>query len=214
MNWESFIDRCVELPRCASVNSSRFNGGAAPMLAWGHGSSMEGIMRKRPPGRLSTPMITLIDVFEQTLRASGLHAALGVLNARTTHRFTGVYRYDGDWLRNVALFDRWNPRSEGGADAPMRETFCAIVPSQGLALEVVDGSTDARFPWMNENAVVSYCGTLIRSETGDSFGTLCHFDLSRCEAAASQLLPVMTAAAPLIYRAIAAVARPREASQG
>ena len=152
-------------------------------------------------------MNSLIDVFEQTLRSSGLHVALGVLNARTTHRFTGVYRYDGDWLRNVALFDRWNSQAAGGADAPMRETFCAIVPTQGAALEVVDGSTDPRFPWMSENAVVSYCGALIRSESGDPFGTLCHFDTSRCEAASSQLLPLMAAAAPLIYRAIVAGAR-------
>lgn len=149
-------------------------------------------------------MSPLIDDFERTLSSSGLHAALGLLNARTTHRFTGVYRFDGDWLRNVALFDRWNPQAAGGVDAPMRETFCAILPTQGATLEVVDGSTDGRFPWMSENAVMSYCGALIRAESGDPFGTLCHFDMSRCEAASSQLFPLMEAAAPLIYRAVAA----------
>jgi hypothetical protein len=152
-------------------------------------------------------MNSLIDDFERTLRSSGLHPALGLLNARTAHRFTGVYRFDGDWLRSVALFDRWNPEGFRGADAPMRETFCAIVPTQGSTLEVVDGATDKRFPWMSENAVVSYCGTLIRSDAGDPFGTLCHFDMSRCEAASSQLFPLMVAAAPMIYRAIAASSR-------
>lgn len=149
-------------------------------------------------------MQSLIHEFERMLQSRGLHAALGLLNSRTTHRFTGVYRFDGEWLRNVALFDRWNPLQAVGADAPMRETFCAIVPTQGTTLEVIDGSTDPRFPWMNENAVVSYCGTLIRAVTGDPFGTLCHFDTGRCEAASSQLFPLMAAAAPLIYRAVAA----------
>ena len=147
-------------------------------------------------------MNTLIDDFERTLRSNGLHAALGLLNARTTHRFTGVYRFDGDWLRNVALFDRWNPEAAVGADAPMRETFCAIVPTQGATLEVADGTTDTRFPWMSQNPVVSYCGTLLRSEAGQPFGTLCHFDFSRCETASSQLFPLMAAAAPMIYRAL------------
>jgi hypothetical protein len=142
-----------------------------------------------------------IDDFEQTLREQGLHAALGLLNGRTAHRFTGVYRYDGEWLRNVALYDRWNTALPRGEDALMRETFCAIVPGVGSTLEVIDGATDVRFPWMNENAVVSYCGALIRGETGDPYGTICHFDVNRCEAASSQF-PLMSAAAPLIYRAI------------
>ena len=34
--------------------------------------------------------------------SDGVHAALRYLNSRTPHRFTGVYRYDGDVLRNMA----------------------------------------------------------------------------------------------------------------
>ncbi len=146
--------------------------------------------------------LPIID-FEQTLRSRGLHAALAVLNQRTVYRFTGVYRFDGEWLRNVALFDRWNPEQAKGEDAPMHETFCAIVPSEGSLLEVTDGAVDQRFPWMNENAVVSYCGTLIRGELGDPFGTICHFDVNRCQSASSEF-PFMAAAAPLIYQAISA----------
>ena len=63
----------------------------------------------------------------EALRAGGLHAALALLNARTVHRFTGIYRYDGDTLRNVALFDRFAPDDvEHGADAPM---VAPIAPS-------------------------------------------------------------------------------------
>ena len=142
------------------------------------------------------------DEIERALRSGGLHSVLRMLNARGTHRFTGIYRYDGEWLRNVALFDRWSAESTKGEDAPMQETFCAIVPSEGSVLEVLDGGSDQRFPWMSENAVVSYCGALIRSESGEPFGTLCHFDEQRCETASTEF-PMMAAAAPLIYREIA-----------
>lgn len=147
-------------------------------------------------------MTAELESFAQALQDSGLHAALRMLNDRTPHRFTGVYRYDGSWLRNVALFDRWNPEVPQGGDAPMSETICAIVPSQGLTLEVTDGPSDARFPWMATNAVMSYCGALILADAGTPFGTVCHFDLNRCEAASNEF-PLLMGAAPLIHQWLA-----------
>ncbi len=143
-------------------------------------------------------MTNSIEVFTQSLGSEGLHAALRVLNSHTPHRFTGVYRYDGEMLRNVALFDRWNPETTTGPDAPMRETFCALVPAAGGSLAVVDGKVDSRFPWMQANAVICYTGVMIKDEAGQPFGTVCHFDLERCEAGSSQL-PLMQRATELIY---------------
>jgi hypothetical protein len=143
----------------------------------------------------------IVEEFRSELSRGGLRGALRALNQRAPHRFTGVYRFDGDMLRNVALFDRWNPDGEVGADAPMSETFCAIVPSQGVALEVSDGPSDERFPWMQDNAVVCYCGALLRDEAGEPWGTVCHFDVQRCEAARSHL-PELLAVAPSVYEAV------------
>jgi len=107
-------------------------------------------------------------------------------------------------LRNIALVDRWNPEVRQGDDAPMSETFCAIVADEEDAtLEVGDGSRDPRFPWMQSNPVVCYCGALIRDHIGEPFGTVCHFDVQRCEAGASQL-PLLVAASRLIYGSVAA----------
>jgi hypothetical protein len=139
-----------------------------------------------------------LNEFAGLLQSRGLHAALDMLNSRTPHRYTGVYRYDGDMLRNVLLFDRWDEAVRGGPDAPMAQTFCAIVPGAGATLEVVDGRADERFPWMHENPVVSYCGALIRDRLGQVFGTVCHFDLRPCEAGSSQL-PLLLACTDLIY---------------
>jgi hypothetical protein len=142
----------------------------------------------------------------QEVRASlargGLHAALRYLNGRTPFRFTGVYRFDGDMLRNVSLFDRWAPDVTEGADAPLSQTFCALVRDAGDTLQVDDGRTDPRFPWMAGNAVVCYCGALMRDDAGAAVGTLCHFDVQRCEPSDSELA-VLKAVAPVLRRFLA-----------
>jgi hypothetical protein len=142
-----------------------------------------------------------LSAIEAALQAGGVHAALRVLNARVPHRFTGVYRFDGGTLRNVALFDRWAPHLAQGADAPMSETFCALVEKTDGPLEVTDGRKDDRFPWMQSNAVASYCGAPIRNIEGRAIGTLCHFDLEPCQATASEG-PLLVQAASLFRRAV------------
>lgn len=117
----------------------------------------------------------------EVLSRHGLHAALKLLNARTPFRYTGVYRFDGDMLRNVALFDRWAPQQPRGCDAPMGETYCAITGKLNDSLLVSDGQRDPRHPWMRGNSVVSYCGVPIRAESGIALGTLCHFDEKPCQ---------------------------------
>lgn len=136
--------------------------------------------------------------FQRILQSQGLHSALGFLNARTPHRFTGSYRFDGDTLRNVALFDRWDPSTKQGADAPMEQTFCAIVGRQERSLEVLDGSTDERFPWMADNAVLSYCGALIQGQNGPPLGTICHFDVQRCQTTSAEI-PLLETCGELLF---------------
>jgi hypothetical protein len=122
-----------------------------------------------------------LESLRRVLDEAGLHEALRYLNGRTPYRFTGVYRYDGDTLRNVALFDRWLPESRKGDDAPMGQTFCAIMREEGDSLEVDHAAGDERFPWMQQNAVVCYSGAVIRDTEGRPFGTLCHFDVNRVQ---------------------------------
>jgi hypothetical protein len=133
------------------------------------------------------------------LAQGGLPSMLRYLNGRTPYRFSGVYRFDHGMLRNVSLFDRWTSDATQGADAPLAETFCALVQDAGGTLLVADGPVDGRFPWMAQNAVVCYCGALIHDEQGEAIGTLCHFDIQRCEPASSEL-QLLRAATPQIYR--------------
>ena len=140
---------------------------------------------------------------ENTLQNGGMHEALRWLNSRTPHRFTGIYRYDGDILRNLHLFDRFDPTVRSGGDTPLIATWCALVGQLDSSLEVPDGAKEVRFPLLPVTQVISYCGALIRDENGDSYGTLCHFDMRPCEERKSDL-PLLEAATPLFYQRIRA----------
>jgi hypothetical protein len=132
------------------------------------------------------PRLSDASSLARLLESEGLPAVLKRLNSRTSFRFTGLYRFDGDVLRNVALHDRWNPDQLHGADAPLGQTYCAITGRLNDVLLVSDGPRDRRYPWMHGNSMVSYCGVPIRSEFGYALGTLCHFDEQPCDATAEE----------------------------
>ncbi len=137
----------------------------------------------------------------------GLHSTLQYLNGRTRHRFTGVYRFDAPTLRSVALFDRENPDLLIGGDAPMRETYCAIVGETERAFVTSDTMTDERVVDHPARAsVMSYCGVLLRDSDGHAFGSMCHFDL-RPRVSHESETAVLEAVAPLIMAAIQAAAQ-------
>ena len=118
--------------------------------------------------------------FERLIKHGGLWEALRFLNIRIPYRFTGVYRYDGALLRNVALFDQHNPYVKQGDDFPMIDAPCARVADHGGQLVVVDFETDARF-LRSFSPIISYCGALIRGPDGSDFGTICHYDFHPCQ---------------------------------
>jgi hypothetical protein len=140
------------------------------------------------------------------LEQQGLHAALRLLNERTPHRFTGIFRYDGDMLRNVMLFDQHTPDLVRGDDIPLRETYCALVPENGGALNVADARIDARMAKRSAvTPVVSYCGIQLYGSHGELFGTLCHFDMLPCEERVGDIDMLVSLAPQLARAAIAAI---------
>lgn len=141
-----------------------------------------------------------LSAFVSCLRGEGLHAALLHLNRRTSHRYTGVFRFDGDMLRCVRMVDKWDAGVTGRADVPMAEAYCAHVHRTGEAVRVDHGPTDPRFPWMASSPFLSYCGAVICAPGGAHWGALCHFDTSPCEAKDSDM-PLVVEAARLLYAA-------------
>ena len=139
-----------------------------------------------------------IAAFSALLAQHGVHEALGYLNGRTPHRYTGVYRFDGDMLRSEALFDRKMPDVRLGTDAPMAATYCSLVGRQEAPVQILDATLDPQALGI-ETSVISYCGVLIRDGQGKAFGTLCHYDLQRCQERTTDK-PLLEAAAQLLYR--------------
>jgi GAF domain-containing protein len=117
--------------------------------------------------------------FAALLRAFGVRAVLGALNARTRFRFTGLYRVQPPLLLAVCLYDRENPALHlaGGASA-LSDTYCAIVVGSARAFATADGPADPRLDGHAALAgpVRSYVGVPIRGADGRVSGTLCHYD--------------------------------------
>ena len=108
-----------------------------------------------------------ISTMTQVLQEEGVHGALRFLNKRTPHRFTGIYRYDGDTLRNVYIFDVFDPDVTKGQDVPMADAYCANVGLKGSGIEFSDISAENSVETRHGSPVVSYCGALIRDLHGN-----------------------------------------------
>lgn len=144
-----------------------------------------------------------LDAFLDHLHRGGLRAALQYLNRGAPHRFTGVFRFDGDMLRSVELVDKWSADVTQGEDIPLVQAYCSHLHDTGEPLAVSDGATDSRTRWMANSGVRSYSGALIRSDTGLPWGAVCHFDADPCDVSAASL-PMLVAAASLLFSSASA----------
>ena len=144
------------------------------------------------------PMQEEIAEFTALLNQRGVHEALGYLNHRTPHRYTGVYRFDRDMLRSEVLFDRKMEDVRLGADAPMGATYCSLVGRTEAPVQILDAAVDPQALGI-DTPVISYYGALIRDDKGKAFGTLCHYDVQRCQERTTDQ-PLLNAAAQLLYQ--------------
>ena len=124
-----------------------------------------------------SPSDPVLDELRHRLHSGGVGDLLGLLNAHTHHRFTGLYRFDGTVLRNIALYDREQQQSLRGPDSPLSETYCSIVGATETSVAIFDANADPRAANNpGRNSVLSYCGALVRDMAGTPIGTLCSFD--------------------------------------
>jgi GAF domain-containing protein len=114
---------------------------------------------------------------DHQLTLGGILGGMRYLNSRVAHRFTAVYRLDGEMLRGVDLVDKLNPKVVIDRKAvPLNSTFCQFaVTTQGFSTE--NTLKDARLEghWLKDTWG-SYTGIPLLSNAGRLFGTFCHFD--------------------------------------
>ncbi len=135
--------------------------------------------------------------FEGVLNTQGIYPALRYLNARTPHRFSGIYRFDDALLTNLYLVDKFDPDLRSSTPAPIDQTYCAYLREE----PEIDFTHVEDTPYRASEHVVCYCGVLLRDPTGQPFGSICHFDHKRCQPRISDL-PLLRLAGPLLYAAI------------
>lgn len=107
----------------------------------------------------------------------GVRGALEYLNSRTEQRFTSLYRFDGETLRNITFYDREQPGVESCEDIPVMASYCVFVRDSGTMFMTGDAEHDARTTnHPKSRTLQSYCGVPLLDRDGKMFGTICHFD--------------------------------------
>ena len=118
----------------------------------------------------------LVSKVEDALSRGELRVALKALNAAAGLRFTAVYRFDGETLKSLALFDREAIGVQIWPDIPVRDSYCTFLRKR-LVFVTEDAAHDPAVAGHPKQSVVfSYCGAALRGPNGKPWGSLCHFD--------------------------------------
>jgi hypothetical protein len=103
--------------------------------------------------------------------------ALRALNASVPHRFTAIFKVDGDRVRNVLLFDKLNlPPPESFTNFPLADSFCQFVLRDSF-LHVDDSTQEAMLAGSPYQGVIrAYHAVALTLLSAEVVGTLAHFD--------------------------------------
>ncbi|MEP1079175.1 GAF domain-containing protein [Leptolyngbya sp. PL-A3] len=143
-----------------------------------------------------------VTTFRELLKTTGVRAALQFLNSTSEHRFTAVFRFEGNTLRNLHLIDREDAKIERCPDLPVLESYCVYVRNTAKPFLINDSLQDDRVQGHPKRKLVqSYCGIPLIDEDGELFGTICHFDFKPIPFTEEQAF-LLDEVAPLLIRAI------------
>lgn len=140
--------------------------------------------------------------FTRVAEQSGPLAAMRFFSSLSSHRFCGVYRFDGGMLRNVYLIDALDATVERSPDLPLLESYCMYVRAASAMFCTSNSAADPRVAGHpKQNVVHSYCGIPLFLRDGSLFGTVCLFDYSATPFA-DRDIALLTAIAPALVAAM------------
>jgi GAF domain-containing protein len=117
------------------------------------------------------------DRFRATIAADGLWAGMRWLNAMSRYRFTAVFAFDGDLLRNLCLVDKEDTNVKSCADQPITESYCIFIQRSGEPFSVRHALKDERVVGHpKQRSYQCYYGIPLLGRDGKLLGTVCHFD--------------------------------------
>jgi hypothetical protein len=101
------------------------------------------------------------------------------LNDRVPYRFTAIFAFDGDTLRNICLVDKENANTTHCGDQPVTDSYCIYIHRSGEHFGVEDSMVDARVEGHpRRRAYHCYYGIPLFGLDGKLRGTVCHFDVA------------------------------------
>jgi len=112
------------------------------------------------------------------LRQKGIRPALIFLNHLTEHRFSALYQFENEQLRNLYFYDRECPDVETTDEIPVTASYCVFLRDSGALFHTSDAMRDDRVrSHPKREKVQAYCGVPVVDDKGKLFGSICHFDL-------------------------------------
>ena len=122
-------------------------------------------------------MSSVVGKFKMTLQADGLRAAMRWLNDRVPYRFTAIFAFNGDMLRNICLIDKENQNIAHCSDQPITESYCMYIHRSGESFNVEEALLDDRVAvHPKRESVQCYYGIPLFGSEGKILGAVCHFD--------------------------------------
>jgi GAF domain-containing protein len=147
--------------------------------------------------------------FKMTLEAGGLLPAMRWLNDRVPYRFTAIFAFDGDMLRNICLIDKQNESITTCSDQPITESYCMYIHRSSERFIVEEASRDRRVAvHPKRQSVQCYYGIPLFDSKGKILGTVCHFD-SMPVRVTEEVAAALDDLAPLIADAAFRVTEPQ-----
>ena len=122
-------------------------------------------------------MASLSNEFRAVVSAGGLRAGMRWLNARVPYRYSAIFAFHGDTLRNVCLVDKENQSITRCDDQPITESYCLYIHRSGERFAVEEARADPRVDGHPKRYVCQcYYGIPLHGANGKLLGTVCHFD--------------------------------------
>ena len=135
---------------------------------------------------------------KKILRNEGVRAALIFVNHLTEHRFSALYQFQNDILRNLYFYDREYPETETTDEIPVTASYCVFLRDSGLLFHTSDALRDERVrTHPKREQLQSYCGVPVLDSEGKLFGSVCHFDI-KARVIADEDVDLMEAVALLL----------------
>lgn len=123
------------------------------------------------------------------------------LNDRVPYRYTAIFAFDGEMLRNICLIDKDDANITQCSDQPITESYCMYIHRSRERFNVEQALLDARVEGHPKRRIVQcYYGIPLFSMEGKMLGTVCHFD-RRPVRVTEEIAEALDDLAPLIVEA-------------